>query len=59
MKEIARTQVRMPPELMHNIKHIADERFTSMNTIIVEVLQQYIDNKKADRTRQSNQSACV
>lgn len=60
MKNGLRTQLRMPVELAQNVKNIADSRFTSMNSIIVEALQEYVINKKADCcTRQSNQSASV
>lgn len=59
MGDVFRTQVRMPVELSQKIKDIADKRFTSMNSIIVEALHEYVANKKADCTRQSNQSASV
>ena len=57
MNEIFKLEVRAPRDLVGELTQIAQDRYTSRNSIIIEALREYVDNKKADCTRQSNQSA--
>lgn len=47
-----RGQMRAPMDVIEWVKAHAKERFTSMNSIIVEALREYKDRRTADQEEQ-------
>ena len=59
MREVIKTQVRIPTDISKAISEIANFRHTSKNSLIIEALRDFLQKEKASSTVESNEAPVI